>query len=102
MSVMAPKAAVYQERYQWSRRTASVVAAGVLAVLTGIGVAMPLLPTLLLLAAGVLALLWGAATPARWSSTWAWNVVAAFAPDVWVLDCDTGQRVTGDSDAGAQ
>lgn len=40
MVVMAPKAAVYQERYLWSRRTASVVAAGVLAVLVGIGVAM--------------------------------------------------------------
>ncbi|HEX3491052.1 MAG TPA: hypothetical protein VHU92_17020 [Streptosporangiaceae bacterium] len=59
---MAPQAAVYQERYQWSRRTMSVVAAGGLAVLVAVGVAMPPLPTLLLLTAGVVALLWGAAT----------------------------------------
>jgi hypothetical protein len=61
MVAMAAQAAVYQEHYQWSRRTMSVVAAGVLAVLVAVGVAMPLLPTLLLLAAGVGALLWGAA-----------------------------------------
>jgi hypothetical protein len=24
------------------------------------------------------------------------SAVAGFAPDVWVLDCDTGRRVTGD------
>jgi hypothetical protein len=52
MVAMASQAAIYQERYQWSRRTMSVVAAGVLAVLVSLGVALPLLPTLLLLAAG--------------------------------------------------
>lgn len=59
---MAQEARVYEERYRWSRRTMSVVAAGVLAVLVAVGVAMPLLPTLLLLAIGGLALLWGAAS----------------------------------------
>ncbi len=193
MVVMAREAAVYEERYRWSRRTASVVVAGVLAVLVAAGVDMPLLPTVILLAAGVLALLWGAVSrrvavrvdargvtlggsPLRYRSTtvlvpWAditnvllwqhllpagtlvsrlglerrpaaaaaapashrrgqaaagglapdipadviaasrpvsgWRLdgrgrpraVARFAPDVWVLDCDTGQRVTGDGDA---
>jgi hypothetical protein len=192
MVVMAREVAVYEERYRWSRRTASVVAAGVLAVLVAVGVAMPLLPALILLAAGVPALLWGAASrrvavrvdargvtlggsPLRYRSTtllvpWAditnvllwqhllpagtlvprlglecrpaaaatqsaarrhgptatggltpdlpadviaasrpvsgWRLdrrglasaVARFAPDVRVLDCDTGQRVTGDGE----
>lgn len=181
---MTPEAGVYQERYQLSRRSMSVVAAGVLAVLAAVGVAMPLLPTLVLLAAGALALLWGAASrrvavrvdehgvtlrgsPRRYRGTtipWAditnillwgqllpagalvqylglergpaataarpeatdrpaglgpdipaavmaaslpvtgWRLdrrglaraVAGFAPDVWVLDYDTGQRVTGE------
>lgn len=193
MVVMAREAAVYEERYRWSRRTVSVVAAGVVAVLVAVGVAMPLLPALMLLVAGVLALLWGAVSrrvavrvdargvtlggsPLRYRATtlqvpWAditnvllwqhllpagtlvlhlglqrqqaaakagpaarrgpaaagglapdipagviaasrpvsgWRLdrrglaraVAAFAPDVWVLDCDTGQRVTGDGHTG--
>jgi hypothetical protein len=192
MVVMAREVAVYEERYRWSRRTASVVAAGVLTVLVAVGVAMPLLPALIVLAAGVPALLWGAASrrvavrvdargvtlggsPLRYRSTtllvpWAditnvllwqhllpagtlvprlglecrpaaaatqsaarrhgptatggltpdlpadvlaasrpvsgWRLdrrglasaVARFAPDVRVLDCDTGQRVTGDGE----
>jgi hypothetical protein len=69
MVVMAREAAVYEEHYRWSRRTASVVTAGVLAVLVAVGVAMPLLLTLILLAAGVPALLWGRRA-AAWRSGW--------------------------------
>ncbi len=131
MVVMAREAAVYEERYRWSRRTASVVAAGVLAVLVAVGVEIPLLPTLILLAAGVLALLWGAVSrrvavrvdargvtlggsPLRYRSTtllvpwaditnvllWQHLLPPARSSRAWawsgVLDCDTGQRVTGD------
>jgi hypothetical protein len=53
-------AAVYQERYRWSRRTIQVVAVGALAVLASVGLALPVLPTLLLVAGGLLALVWGA------------------------------------------
>lgn len=190
---MAPEPAVYQERYRWSRRTTSVVAAGVLAILVAVEGDMPLLPILILLIAGVLALLWGAAarrvavrvdargvtlggSPLRYRGTtttvaWAditnvllwqqilppstlvsylglerrpaatldtssnkgrpeladargltpdipedviaasrpisgWRLdrrglaraVARFAPEVWVLDCDTGHRVTAGAD----
>lgn len=50
---------VYEERYAWSRRTTSVVIGGVLAVAVSAGVAMPLLPAMVLFGAGLLAVAWG-------------------------------------------
>jgi hypothetical protein len=50
---------VYEERYAWNRRTKSVVIGGVVAVAASIGVAMPLVPTIVLFGGGLLAVLWG-------------------------------------------
>jgi hypothetical protein len=48
----------YQERYDWDRRMWTLLCCGAVAVLLAIGVAMPLLPTILLLGCGLLILLW--------------------------------------------
>ena len=50
----------YQERYAWTRRTASAAIAGGLCVAVSVGVTMPMLPTVVLLGAGVLSLAWAA------------------------------------------
>jgi len=50
---------VYEERYRWSRRTASVVIGSALSVAVSIGVKMPLLPTVALFGGGMLVVLWG-------------------------------------------
>jgi hypothetical protein len=48
----------YQERYAWTRRTGSVAIAGALAVAVSVGVTLPQLPTIVLLGAGILAVIW--------------------------------------------
>ncbi len=48
----------YQERYVWTRRTASAAIAGALCIAVSVGVTVPLLPTIVLFGAGVLAVLW--------------------------------------------
>lgn len=56
---MATQPGAYVERYLWNRRTKLVVIGGALSVAVSAGVAMPLLPTVVLFAGGVLVVLWG-------------------------------------------
>lgn len=184
---MRARTGVYEERYAWTRRTASVVISGAVAAAVSIGVAMPLVPTIVFFFGGLLVVLWGlllrrvafradaagltmGGSPWRYRATTAWvpwsdivavvlwhqvlpagtlmpyvglqrrpgaaplaapnrepgagglvpdlpadilmssravhgwqldrralaRAVAAFAPDIWVLDHDTGQVVTAD------
>lgn len=56
---MPTQPTAYVERYLWNRRTKSLVIGGALSVAVSVGVAMPLVPTIVLFGGGMLVVLWG-------------------------------------------
>lgn len=54
---MTSRPGVYEERYVWTRRTTSVVIGGALAAAVAIGVALPLVPAVIVFSGGLLAVL---------------------------------------------
>jgi hypothetical protein len=53
------KTGVYVERYRWNRSTTLLIISGAVSAIVSVGVAMPLLPTILVGGGGILIVLWG-------------------------------------------